>query len=359
MLDPGWSLRIYGSHALHSTHPILGKIATFVTMPTFTQSKFGSRVAASRPGRIALEQTWLAAVSRKDDVVHHVGGTVPFIRPGRAMVTIHDLQPVDLPSNFGPLKRRWLGAMIPYGARQSDLVLCPSRFTADRLIERYAIPRERLRVIPHGLDPSDVQQQPADQLQPNDSPELFARLQKGQYLLYPAITHRHKRHGDLLAAFDKLANRYRNLALVFTGREGPETPSLQREAARMGWTDRVHFLGRIPNTELHRLYRSASAVVFPSAYEGFGIPALEAMLHGRPLITSDAGALPEVVGDAGLVVPVGNVDALTAAVSKVLDDTALANELSRRGPIRAQKFSVATSASALLDVYREVCSQHH
>jgi alpha-1,3-rhamnosyl/mannosyltransferase len=144
------------------------------------------------------------------------------------------------------------------------------------------------------------------------------------------------------------------LSVVFTGRPGPELATVGEEAERLGVADRVHILGRVPEAELARLYRDAEALVFPSAYEGFGNPALEAMSAGCPVVVSDAGALPEVVGDAGLVVPVGDVDAIASSVARLIADRSLADDLRRRGHRRAADFDLAIAATQLADVYGEL-----
>ena len=350
-LDRTWSVRIYGPQALAATHPGLAECFRFVAMPP---------VPGGRISRIALEQTWLAAVSRSDRFVHHVGGTVPLVRTAPAVVTVHDLQPIDLPEHFGAVKRRWLGAMIPHAARSSELVVCPSRFTADRLVQRYGIDRDRLRVVAHAHRPAETSPETGVATPPEPgaaTPSPIDPSSFGRFLLYPAIAYPHKRHIDLIAVLDRLADRHRDLALVLTGRDGPETATLRAEADRLGLSSRVHFTGRIPAADVDRLYRAAVAVVFPSAYEGFGNPALEAMVHGRPLVVSDAGALPEVVGDGGIVVPVGDIGALAAAVEKVLTDPSLAAELGRRGRRRARDFDVEIAGTALVDVYREMLSR--
>ena len=131
------------------------------------------------------------------------------------------------------------------------------------------------------------------------------------------------------------------------------------EADRLGLTGRVHALGRVPAAELDQLYRGATALIFPSAYEGFGNPALEAMNSDCPVIVSDAGALPEVVDTAGLVVPVGDVEGFAAAAARLLTDHGLADDLRQRGRVQAKRFEVGIAASSLAEVYGELAEQHH
>ena len=265
----------------------------------------------------------MAAATRNDDVVHHAGGVVPLVASTPTVVTVHDLQPLEMPDHFSALKRRWLGAMIPRSVRTARLVLCPSRFTADRIGACLGVGPDRVRVVPHGHEPVAA----VDAVDPVD-PDLVDRY--GRYLLFPAIAYPHKRHVDLIAALDHLRRRFDDVSVVLTGRPGPSSAAVDEEVRRRGLAGRVHVLGRVPDDELDRLYRSATALVFPSAYEGFGNPVLEAMIRGCPVVTTDAGALPDVVGEAGIVVPVGDPRAIAAAVERVLTEQRSSSDCVRR-----------------------------
>ncbi|MEM7276098.1 MAG: glycosyltransferase family 1 protein [Actinomycetota bacterium] len=326
-------LRLYGRPDLFERYPALVEAHQAVVAPA----------DRSRVIRVARENTWLAAASASDLLVHHAGGTMPVRRSVPGLVTVHDLQPLEFPEFFHPVKRWWLGRAIPAAVRRARLVLCPSRFTADRIATLLDVAPGRLRVISHGHRPVE-----RDLTGLADPADRF-----GRYLLLPAIAYPHKRHIDLVRAVGRLEPSLGDLSIVLTGRPGPELEAVRAEAVRAGIGDRLHELGRVPVAELELLYRSAQALVFPSAYEGFGNPALEAMSYGCPAIVSDAGALPEVVGDAGLVVPVGDVDGLAAAVAKVVTDRGLADDLRRRGRDRARSFDVGIAAERLAEVYRE------
>lgn len=340
-LPAGCRLRLYGRPDLAETYPDLVAAHEWVEAPVWP----GGRLA-----RVALEATWLARRTQADDLVHHPGGTVP-LRGGRpAVVTVHDLQPIEHPGNFGAVKRWWLGRRIPRAVSEAELVLCPSPHTAGRLEVVLGVEPERIRVVPHGhrLPPEPDQiAAPAD---------LAARMvdRFGRFLLYPAIAYPHKRHIDLVRLLGHLGPQHGDVEVVMTGRPGPESDAVRAEAERLGVGERVHQLGRVPVAELHALYRSAAALVFPSAYEGFGNPAVEAMGLGCPAVVSDAGALPDVVGPAGLIFPVGDVEAMAEAVGLVLDDPDYADGLRRLGRLRAVEFEVEIAAARLADVYREM-----
>lgn len=336
-------LRLYGQAALFEAHPDLLDRFDTVTAP---------QGRAGKVGRIGLEATWLAAAARHDDLLHHAGGVVPPVRSVAPVLTVHDLQPLELPQYFSVAKRRWLATMIPRSVQAARVTICPSRFTADAIAARFTISDERLAVVPQGFD--DVAAGP-------NPVEVAAELHRtyGRYLLYPAIAYRHKRHDDVVRALHALTDDHPDLAVVFTGRAGPETPALSALAAGLGLADRVHIVGRVSEDRLDALYRSAAALVFPSAYEGFGNPVLEAMARGCPVITSDATALPEVVGDAGLITPLGDVAALAATIDRLLGSETLADELAAAGPVRAACYTTPDAAHRLASAYRRALLPDH
>jgi alpha-1,3-rhamnosyl/mannosyltransferase len=304
-----------------------------------------------------MEQTWLARASSDDDIVHHAGGTVPYVRLRPGIVTVHDLQPLEMPENFDPVKRRWLHHALPYAVRAARLVLCPSRFTADRLHQLLGVDPSRIRVVLHGhrsdrRSTADGERESRPVTDRTDRTDWADRF--GRFVLYPAIAYRHKRHCDVVRAVAGLGAGFEDVAVVFTGRAGPELESVLAEAERLGIGGRVHALGRIPAPDLDRLYRTAAALVFPSAYEGFGNPALEAMSAGCPVVAADGGALPEVVGDAGLLCPVGDAAAFTAAVERVLNGGDDIEAMVERGTKRAARFDSGIAAERLAAVYAEL-----
>lgn len=339
-LAPSVSLRIYGTPSLAEAYRSL-----FAALDERHRLVVGPE-PGSRPARVAMENTWLAKVSSNDDVVHHAGGTVPFRRPAPAIVTIHDLQPLEMPQHFGPIKRAWLGRALPHAAANADLVLCPSEFTAKQLTALLDVDPGRVRVVPHGYHPVG-----GDDNDPAGS--VIDANRFGRFVLFPAIAYAHKRHIDVVEALARLGSAHDRLQVVFTGRPGPEQPAVAAAADRLGVADRVHWLGRVPRADLAALYRSAAALVFPSSYEGFGNPALEAMAAGTPVVASDAGALPEVIADAGLIYPVGDVEQLAKALDRLLGDGDLAAALASAGLARASDFDPGIAALRLAHVYAE------
>lgn len=297
--------------------------------------------------RVLAEQTWLVALAThlRADVVHHAGGVLPLRHPGRSVLTIHDLQPLDHPENFRRLKRLYISSMAGRSARSADLVAVPSAFTRDRVLELLGADEEQLVVVPWWVSrPGPPDASPGFPLPPllGDDP----------FVLYPAITYPHKNHLLLLDAFAVVARDRPDLRLVLTGGAAAEEGRVLDRMRRPDLLGRVLRTGRVPAAQLEALFAAAVAVAVPSTYEGFGLPVLEAMVRGVPVIAADAGSLPEVARREDLV-PLGDVTAWAAAVEAALDEPP--PERAARiaaGRERAGRFTPERTASALADAYR-------
>lgn len=333
-IDPlDLELKIFAQPDLLEHHPDLCRRFEVVVAP---------RLPGGKAGRIAAEHTWLSRQSASLSMVHHAGGVVPSGTPSSSVLTILDLQPLEMPGNFGTVKRNWLRQMIPRSAAQASLIVTPSEFTAGRIVDLLGVRRDKVRVVPFGLDVAASADQPHDH-----GCEQPAR----PFFLYPAIAYPHKRHVDLIEAFSLMQADHPSAQLVLTGGDGPLTEEVRSRIEPLG--DAVSMPGRIDRVELDQLYRQAVAVVIPSEYEGFGLPALEAMAVGTPVIVADAGSLPEVVGGAGLIVPPRDPVALATAMSSVMAAGPSRERLQEAGPIRAQEFQWKTAGQALINAYRE------
>jgi len=318
-------------------------------------SWFLTRVApvsgSSRGLRVLLESTWLAMRSRLDGcvLVHHAGGTMPMVRTVPGILTMHDLQPLANPERFGLLKGTYIRFIAPRSLKKAKVVICLSNFVANDVVDRVGVRPEDIEIVPCGVsDPGaafDQQRSRAllDGLELRDHP----------FVMYPAITYPHKNHATLVAAFARIADQVDDARLVFTGGAGASDAVVESTIAAYGLQSKVIRTGRIPESDLDLLYRAATMMAFPSLFEGFGVPVLEAMSRGCPIVASDAGALPEVVGDAGELVDPINVDGWATAILALLTDPTRRTVLIRRGFDRATQFSWSSSAQTLLSVYRE------
>lgn len=342
-------LTLFALPSFAEAHPDL--VAAY---PTATARVDGRRKAE----RVATEATWLAreAARRNIDLLHHAGGVIP---PGPgigrfpAALTIHDLQPLLMPENFSPVKRRWLATMLPRSARSARVVLTPSDPASTSVVEQLHVPAHRVLTVPHGVEaPAPVA--------PERQAEVRARYRlgpQGPVVLYPAITYPHKDHVTLVRAFARLAPSHPEATLVLPGGAGPSEVEVIGAVRASGVGDQVRRLGRIPWDDLDPLYALASVVAVPSRFEGFGAPALEGMAAGVPVVVADATALPWVVGEAGLRVDPGDVPRWAEALGRVLDQPAVAATLAAAGRDRAATFTWGRAAAALAQGYRRAAGR--
>lgn len=301
-----------------------------------------------RPLRVAAESTWLAARSAGFDVVHHFGGRMPARRRGTAVLTVHDIQPLDVPANFSAAKRLYLKWALPRSASASDLVAVPSQWVADRVQERLAVPSDRLAVVPSSYAPEPCSG-PDDAGRDRRSLDLPHWLKGRRFVLYPAATYPHKNHRMLINAHAAVWARHGEPMLVFTGAAGHHHAEVMRQAAR---TPGVVHLGWVQEQRLAALTAAATALAFPSRYEGFGLPVLEAMATGTPVIAAAATALPEVVRDGGVLVAPDDLDGWIDALLEVRSGSPDVTGRIERGYARAADFAPRRVAIGLIDAWR-------
>jgi alpha-1,3-rhamnosyl/mannosyltransferase len=331
---PEMTARLLVAPGFASSHPLLAGHFEMVT---------ANAVTRSRGGRLIAEPLTVRRLLGDTDVIHHAGGTMP---PGVArrhtLLTIHDVQYLRYPHYFSTLRRAYLRQRVPRSVDRATAIAVPSNFVGTTLIDAFGTDPARIVVVPHGFDPPAVEGLVAE----NALRDRY-RLGSRSVLVYPAITHPHKGHRLLV---ELLAGPWAdpNLVLVLLGGAGAADGAVSEAIAANRLGDRIVRPGRVPENVRDGLIALAEALVFPSAYEGFGAPVLEAMALGTPVICSDQAALPEVAGDAAVVLP-PTVDAWADALAKV---AATRDELIERGRQRAAQFTVAASGSRLAAAYR-------
>lgn len=338
-IEPDLELVLFAPKAVREAHPVLtGSLETH-DVPL---------AGANKGLRVLAEHTALPALIRRHriDVVHDAGGTSPGAVDRPRVLTIHDIQPLDLPGNFSPVKVAYLKWAVPRAVSAADHVAVPSHFVRDRLVERLGADPSRISVVPWPVPPP---------IGPTPIETVRARHGIiGDIVLVPAITYPHKDHVTALRAFRHVIGRHHDLTLVLTGGEGPAEPAVRAEIERLGIADRVVRTGRVPGAVIASLFAHATVVLFPSHYEGFGVPALEAMAAGVPVVVADAAALPEVVGDAGVIVPPGDDAQLAVELHRLLGDADHRAERAAAGRRRAADFSPEATADAMIAAYRSV-----
>jgi alpha-1,3-rhamnosyl/mannosyltransferase len=298
-----------------------------------------------RPVRVASEASWLPARTRGVDLLHHAGGTAP---PWGApyVLTIHDLQPLEHQATHGRGKRAYLRAVLPRSVRRARAVAVPSEFVRRSVIARFGADPARVVAIPHGV--AAVAPGAAT---PAEVVRARYRLD-GPVVLYPAITYPHKNHVTLIEAFAQLRAQHPEARLVLTGGEGSCEAAVLAQIERLQLHDHVRRLGRIPDEDVAGLFSIATVIAVPSTYEGFGLPVAEAMAAGVALVAADATALPEVVGDAGLLVDARDPEAWAEAIGGLLSDPDARVQLAERGRDRVVRYSWSANAEAFADLYR-------
>lgn len=285
------------------------------------------------------------------DVVHGPDFVIP-PTSAPAVVTIHDLSYIVTPEYAHPALRRYLMQAVPRALERAAGIVAVSETTASDLVEHYHAPRERITVIPNGVDP---------RFHPPSQEEIrrvHAKLEvRRPYFLTVGTIEPRKNHRTLLEAFAQVYAAFPEASLLIVGRHGwladPIVAEIDAAARRLP----VRLLSRIDDRLLPGLYAGSTALVYPSWYEGFGLPVVEAMASGAAVITSDHGALAEVAGDAALLVSAGDADKLAEQMCRVLEDTALREDLVQRGRARAAQFTWEAAAEAHLALYRRVMAE--
>lgn len=284
------------------------------------------------------------------DIFHAPDFVLPPVRHGRRVLTVHDLAFLLFPECADARLREYLMAVVPRSVRHADFVIADSTNTQNDMICLLGAVPERTAVVPGGVE---RRFQPASQA---SVLELRKRLQlPEQFILSIGMMEPRKNWQGLIRAYNQARVRHGiTQQLVLAGPRGWLWESIVDERDRSPFRSDILFLGFVADADLPTLYSAADAFAFPSFYEGFGLPPLEAMACGTPVVVSNAASLPEVVGEAGLTVPPEDLDGLADALGRLVLDEGLRDGLSLLGRARAATFSWERSAEQLVEVYRQV-----
>ncbi len=276
------------------------------------------------------------------DIFYSPDFLLPPTRARRTLVTVHDLSYVRVPECFPDPLKTYLNRAVPHAVERADLILADAVSTARDLEEVYRIAPEKIRVLYSGVNPrfcADVSER--EQARVREKYHLH-----GPYLLSVSTIQPRKNYTRLIQAFSNLSISDHQLVIV--GSRGWMFDEIFRTVERLNLQERVTFPEFVADNDLPALYTMAALFVYPSLYEGFGLPVAEAMACGAPVVCSSASSIPEVAGDAALYFDPRNVDAMTNAMAQALADEPLREDLRTKGFLQVKQFSWEQAAEQLL-----------
>jgi glycosyltransferase involved in cell wall biosynthesis len=290
----------------------------------------------------------------KPDLVH-LQYTAPLINRTPVVVTVHDVSFIEHPEYFTLLRRAQLRFNVERTVRLARRIITVSEFSRDAILRAYSVSPDIVRVVPNAV---------SSEFRVISRGRSTLEIRKRFGIRAPFIfsvgdLQPRKNHIGLITAFASLAAAHPELNhhLVLTGQDTWFTPKVRAAAQASGVASRIHFTGFVSDADLVRLYNACDCFAFPSFYEGFGLPILEAMACGRAVACSNTSAMPEVADGAGLLFDPRNPASIARAIADILLDTDLRERMESRGLQRAAHFTWRKSAMATLDVYREVVAE--
>ena len=310
------------------------------------------------PGKNPLARLWrehilLPRACRREgiDLLHCPKSAVPYVAPCPVVVTLHDLIPLRHPETEKFAARIYWRLQIPIAARRNSFIITDSEYARREIIEEFGVPPEKIRALMLGFNPAMLEPRT-----PADTAAVRGKygLPEG-YILYVGTIQPRKNLDTLIEAFSRLRrDSLITEKLVIVGRKGWLYDNLFARIKELDLEQEVLFTGFVPDEELPNLYDGARVFAYLSLFEGFGLPPLEAMACGVPVITSNTTSLPEVVGDAGISVPPRDVEGVAAALQRVLGNADVAAAMRTRGTARARIFSWEAAARQTLAIYMDV-----
>jgi glycosyltransferase involved in cell wall biosynthesis len=323
--------------------PPLADLRTFTAR--LPRRRWRLRAAASYFGGPSLDRAFPGV-----GLFHATEHLLPKLTRARSVFTLHDTAYLVFPEYHLPRNRIYLRTMMPRFLRGADRIIAVSENTRRDALRFYALDPEKIEVIPEGVEA---------RFRPDVDREAISIVRHryalpDRFILSVGTIEPRKNLGTLVDAYAALRPRHPEVGLVLAGSRGWLYERFFAQLRSLGLEDHVTFTGHVADGDMPALLAAAEVFAFPSEFEGFGLPPLEAMASGIPVVSSNAASLPEVVGDAGLLVPPRDVGEWVAAIARLLDDGPLRTELAARGVARARLFSWDTAADRTLEVYRSV-----
>lgn len=305
----------------------------------------------TRPLRVLWEQAVLPWLVRKYrlDLLHSPHYTMPLLKRSKAVVTFHDMTFFILPDMHQPYKRIFFKTMIALSARRADAIIADSENTKRDILQILKLDPRLIYAVPLGNSESSGLYSPRE----IERVRRQYRLPK-KVVLFVGDLEPRKNLPTLVSAFKLLVDREIPHSLVIVGKKVWRYKEIFQTVKKLQLENRVVFTGFVPENDLPFLYKAADLFVYPSFYEGFGLPVLEAMAHGIPVITSNVSSMPEIVGEAGILVDPDAAHTLAEKMGDVLIDHALHEKLGSAGRERAKFFSWERTARETLAVYEQV-----
>jgi glycosyltransferase involved in cell wall biosynthesis len=283
-------------------------------------------------------------------LVHGPAFVGPLLAPCPVVITIHDLSFIRFPTLFRPANRLYLTVLTRLSARRARRLIAVSAHTAAETTRLLGVPSERIDVVYHGVDPA-FHPLPADEV------AVFRQRQglPERFVLCVGTLEPRKNQTRLVEAFARIHDG--QVKLVLVGGKGWLYDELFTRVEALGLSKEIIFPGYVMNDELPLWYNAATILAYPSLYEGFGMPVLEAQACGTPVLTSNVSSLPEAAGDAASMVDPYDVEALAAELDRLLTDKLLRHELRKRGLAHASQFTWPLMAQETADVYRRALAE--
>ena len=302
--------------------------------------------------RLIWGEAHLPSGARKEgaSVIHVPCFSAPRFTKIPVVVTAHDLIVLKHPHLMPPGSRWYFASWIPGSYKSADRIIAVSECTKNDLVDFLDIPEEKITVIHHGVD--SIYSSGRDR---QDVSVVREKYQvDGEFFLMVGSFEPRKNVDRAIDAFAAIKDMPDTLKLVLVGKDSPHKGKMIEKASGLGLSERISFPGYIPDSDISALLSICTSFVFPSSAEGFGLPLLEAMNSGAPVIASDLKVFREIAGDAAWYVPVGDTEALSASMRKMLDDAEFRSALIRSGLERAKSFDCETAAMKTIEVYKSV-----